>query len=215
MLEAGARSRGVVGRNTLSPEEQAAAINAYDNGLRQMDGMIRSIFGSLRRKGYLDDALVVISSDHGEALGEHGVYLHGSYLYPEFLRIPLFIYDDRRAYPPRAFASQTDIAPTIVAAVGLPQPPSWEGRDVHAGEPRVASLAQNSRLDEYPCRGAFRHAGGSLYYLQQCAKRPGFLFNLSRDPLGATDISRTVDPTLRDALEQQLHQAFPVFENIY
>ncbi len=115
MLEAAARSRGAAGRNTLSPDEQAAAINSCDNGLRQADDMIRRIFGSLRAKGYLDDAIVVISSDHGEALGEHGIYAHGSYLYPEFLRIPLFIYDAKRTYPPIAFASQTDIAATVVA----------------------------------------------------------------------------------------------------
>jgi hypothetical protein len=215
MLEAAARSRGVIGRNTLSPEEQAAAINAYDNSLRQADDMIRRIFGSLRAKGYLDDAIVVISSDHGEALGEHGLYAHGSYLYPEFLRIPLFIYDDKRTYPPIAFASQTDIAATVVAAVGLPRPTSWEGRDLHSGEPRVTSLVQNSRKHEHPCRGIFQSADGHLHYLFECVRYPGGMFNLTRDPLGSTDISKTVDPAIRRALQQQLHQAFPVVKNIY
>lgn len=215
MLEAGARSRGVIGRNTLSPEEQAAAINAYDNGLRQTDGMIRHIFGALRAKGYLDDAVVVISSDHGEALGEHGLYAHGSYLYPEFLRIPLFIYDAKRTYPPIPFASQTDIAATVAAAVGLPRPASWDGRDLHAGETRVTSLVQNSRRHEHPCRGVFQRTDGSLYYLLECAKYPSGLFDLSRDPLGSTDMSQTIDPTIHEALQRKLHQAFPVVRNIY
>jgi len=215
MLEAAARSRGVIGRNTLSPEEQAAAINAYDNGLRQTDDMIRRIFGSLRGKGYLDDAIVVISSDHGEALGEHGLYAHGSYLYPEFLRIPLFIYDDRRTYPPIAFASQTDIAATVAAAVGLPQPASWEGRDLQAGKPRITSLVQNSRRHEYPCRGVFDRTDGRLHYLFECTAYPSGLYDLSRDPLGRVDISGTVDPKIRKALQDQLHRAFPVVRNIY
>jgi len=215
MLEAAARSRGAIGRNTLSPEEQAAAINAYDNGLLQTDDMIRRIFGSLRAKGYLEDAIAIISSDHGEALGEHGIYGHGSYLYPEFLRIPLFIYDARRTYPPIAFASQTDIAATVAAAVGLPRPASWEGHDLHGGAPRVASVVQNSRRNEPPCRGAFERANGSLYYLVECVKYPSGLFDLTRDPLGLTDISRTVDPTIHEALQQQLRKAFPVVRNIY
>jgi hypothetical protein len=41
------------------------------------------------------------------------------------------------------------------------------------------------------------------------------MFDLTRDPLGSTDISKTVDPTIRRALQQQLHQAFPVVRNIY
>lgn len=215
MLEAAIRSRGVAGRNTLSPEEQAAAINAYDNGLRQTDDMIRRIFGSLRGKGYLDDAIVVISSDHGEALGEHGIYSHGTYLYPEFLRIPLLIYDERRTYPPIAFASQTDIAATIAAAVGLPRPASWDGRDLHAGEPRTTSFVQNSRKHEHPCRGIFQRTEGQLYYLFECVTYPSGMFDLTRDPLGSTDISQTVDPAIRKALQQQLHEAFPVVRNIY
>lgn len=215
MLEAAARSRGAIGRNTLSPQEQAAAINAYDNGLRQADGMIRHLFGALRGKGYLDDAIVVISSDHGEALGEHGVYAHGSYLYPEFLRIPLFIYDEKRTYPPIGLASQTDIAATIVAAVGLPRPQSWEGRDLHGGAPRITSFVQNSRKHEHPCRGVLQRADASLHYLLECSVHPGGLFDLARDPLGRVDISPTIDPAIRKALQDQLRQAFPLVVNVY
>ncbi len=215
ILEAGARSRGVSARNTLSPEEQAAAINAYDNGLRQADDMIRRLFEGLRAKGYLDDAIVIISSDHGEALGEHGVYAHGSYLYPEFLRIPLFIYDTKRTYPPIPFASQTDIAATIAAAVGLPRPASWEGRDLHGEPPRVTSFVQNARKQEHPCRGIFERTGVSLYYLLECATYPGGLFDLGRDPLGQVDLQETVDPALREALRRKLHHAFPVVRNVY
>ncbi|MPZ34531.1 MAG: sulfatase-like hydrolase/transferase [Rhodospirillales bacterium] len=216
MLSAAERSRAVIGSNTLSKEDRAEAINAYDNDLSQMDGMLRRIFDGLDRKGYLDNALVFISSDHGEALGEHGIYSHGVYLYPEFTRIPLFIYDNAgRSYPPIALASQTDIAATAVAAVGLPIPPSWDGLDLHGARQREISFAQNSRLHEKPCRAVFYRAAGELYELMSCQRLPEVVFNLTRDPLGAYDISDTIAPEILADMKRALTAAFPVFKNIY
>ena len=86
----------------------------YDDKVLQADGVIRQIFETLRAKHYLDDAIVVVTGDHGEGLGERH-WSHGWHLYNEDIRIPLLVYDEpAAAYPDLTFATQVDIAPTIL-----------------------------------------------------------------------------------------------------
>ena len=102
----------------------------YDDKVLQADGVIRQLFDALTAKHYLDDAIVVITGDHGEGLGERH-WAHGWHLYNEDIRIPLLIYDvPSPNYPELAFGAQVDIAPTIVDRLGLPIPSSWEGQSL-------------------------------------------------------------------------------------
>ncbi|HVZ20904.1 MAG TPA: sulfatase, partial [Vicinamibacterales bacterium] len=130
----------------------------YDDKVLQADGMIHQVFDALAAKHYLDDALVVVTGDHGEGLGERH-WAHGWNLYDEDIRIPLLLYDtpaargarvppsyvgrvapsyvgrvppkaDPPLYPDLSFATQIDIAPTIVDRLGLPVPASWEGQSL-------------------------------------------------------------------------------------
>jgi glucan phosphoethanolaminetransferase (alkaline phosphatase superfamily) len=108
----------------------------YDDKVRQADGVIRRIFEMLETRGYLDDAVVVITGDHGEGLGERH-WAHGWHLYDEDIRIPMLIYDVPAAtYPDLTFATQVDIAPTILDRLGLPIPASWAGQSLLAATPR-------------------------------------------------------------------------------
>jgi glucan phosphoethanolaminetransferase (alkaline phosphatase superfamily) len=104
----------------------------YDDKVRQADGIIRDVFSSLAAKRYLDDAVVVITGDHGEGLGERH-WAHGWDLHNEDIRIPLLIYDQPAAsYPDLTFGTQVDIAPTILDRLGLPIPESWDGESLRA-----------------------------------------------------------------------------------
>jgi len=104
----------------------------YDDKVRQADGIIREVFEALEAKRYLDDAIVVVTGDHGEGLGERH-WAHGWHLYNEDIRIPMLFYDAPSAsYPDLRFAAQVDIAPTILERLGLPVPESWEGQSLLA-----------------------------------------------------------------------------------
>jgi glucan phosphoethanolaminetransferase (alkaline phosphatase superfamily) len=108
----------------------------YDDKVLQADGIIRQIFETLRAKHYLDDAIVVVTGDHGEGLGERH-WSHGWHLYNEDIRIPLLVYDELDVrYPDLAFATQVDIAPTILDRLGLPVPASWEGQSLLSTTPQ-------------------------------------------------------------------------------
>jgi glucan phosphoethanolaminetransferase (alkaline phosphatase superfamily) len=104
----------------------------YDDKVRQADGIIRDIFAALDAKRYLDEAIVVVTGDHGEGLGERH-WAHGWHLYNEDIRIPMLFYDAPAAsYPDLTFGAQVDIAPTILDRLGLPIPESWDGQSLLA-----------------------------------------------------------------------------------
>jgi len=102
----------------------------YDDKVRQADGLIHQLFDAFRAKHYLDDAVVVITGDHGEGLGERH-WAHGWNLYNEDIHVPMLFYETPAAsYPDLSFGAQVDIAPTILDRLGLPIPASWEGQSL-------------------------------------------------------------------------------------
>jgi arylsulfatase A-like enzyme len=66
-------------------------IDHYDECLLYLDEQVGHLFDELARRGILDNTIVVFTSDHGEAWGEHNLITHGSSLYQEQIRIPLII----------------------------------------------------------------------------------------------------------------------------
>lgn len=113
-----------------STKKQIAYTNYYDNGIYQTDYIIKQIFEKLQQKGYMNDALVVILADHGEGLGENGVYGHTQNLSQSQTHIPLLLYSTHSSAIPRniAYASHIDVAPTILDYLGLPIPDFWQGQ---------------------------------------------------------------------------------------
>jgi hypothetical protein len=78
--------------------------------------------------------LVVLTSDHGEGLGEHGEQTHGIFAYETTLHVPLILYAPR-LFGPRATATRVrhvDILPTVLDALGLPAPADVSGRSLLA-----------------------------------------------------------------------------------
>lgn len=121
--------------SVLQPRFEQAAVGTpglpysrtYDGRVRQVDDIIRRIFAILRDKG-LADAVIVITADHGERLGEGGKLFHGGPPDLAAIRVPLLVYDPSPAhYPEHVIASQIDAAPTLLAAVGAPIPSEWTG----------------------------------------------------------------------------------------
>jgi arylsulfatase A-like enzyme len=66
-------------------------LRSYLGGIRYMDDAIDRMLDTLAARGVLDRTIVVISSDHGEQFGEHGLRLHGNSLYRQLLHVPLVV----------------------------------------------------------------------------------------------------------------------------
>jgi glucan phosphoethanolaminetransferase (alkaline phosphatase superfamily) len=137
-------STNYYGRAHIDHERDAIAFgNFYDNGLLQFDSYLAALLQLLQSKGYLEDAMVLVTADHGEMLGEHGQVSHAQGVYQPVLDIPFVMlrYGHEAPVWPKAPRAQIDLAPTVLAELGLPVPPSWTGR--------AASLAGSHAFIEF------------------------------------------------------------------
>lgn len=109
--------------------DQQLLVNDYKNRMIQLDEYIRILYKTLERKNYMDDYILVITSDHGQSLGENGIHFHSKYLNYESIKIP-FIINHPKDVDTNAVASQLDIAPTILEALDLKVPNTWKGKAI-------------------------------------------------------------------------------------
>lgn len=114
----------------------------YLNDLHQGDEALGALLDGLAARGRLGRALIVVQGDHGEAFHQHpGNFAHSLFVYEENVRVPLVVaLPGALAAPQRApqVAGAIDVAPTLLALLGLAAPTSWEGRSLLAPEPGVA-----------------------------------------------------------------------------
>ncbi len=112
------------------------AIDRYDGEIAFADAAVGDLLVALRDGGRLKDTVIVVTADHGEAFGEHGVSTHGQSLYEEELHVPLLVYlpaASGAGFRARRLASPvdlTDLAPTIMDAVGLRPPAPTHGESL-------------------------------------------------------------------------------------
>jgi arylsulfatase A-like enzyme len=76
----------------ISSAENEAEVNGYDGCLAYLDAQLDNLFAALEAGGFKENTLVIVTSDHGEAFGNHDLYGHGNSLYVETLRVPLIVY---------------------------------------------------------------------------------------------------------------------------
>ena len=150
--------------------------NNYYNGILQADDTIRQIFGILEEKGLLERAIVVITADHGEYLGESDYFGHGFKPYEPLVRIPLLVYDMLQSeYPKRSVSSQVDIAPTMLYAIGAPIPTDWSGIPLQLPASRNAVYVAS-----YEVSGVVADYNRALFkYLKNRKNGDEELFNLN------------------------------------
>ena len=98
-------------------------LDRYDGGIAYEDSIIGSIVERLRARGDLERTILVVTSDHGEQFGEHGLDSHGNSLYLPLLHVPLMVYAPGRApagQRVRSLVSLRDLAATLVDVAGAP-----------------------------------------------------------------------------------------------
>jgi choline-sulfatase len=139
--------------------------SAYREGVRWVDDGLRDTFGVLEKAGLLKDALTIVTADHGEAFGEHGMLLHGRALYDEVLRVPLVVRGPAPFDKPRKVAasvSLTDVLPTVLDLVGLPPADDAEGTSLR---PVVEQGGNGRAVEAEETRAQAQTAGESIAVL--------------------------------------------------
>ena len=108
-------------------------IDMYDGAIAYIDHQLDQLFGELQKRGILNNTIVIVTADHGEQFGEHGLFLHGNSLYPPLLHVPLMI-----LYPARLPGGQRVTTPvslrnlpvTIVDLIGLEKKKLFPGNSL-------------------------------------------------------------------------------------
>ena len=104
------------------PENELTLVSdAYDDCIAYLDSQIGKLIDELERRGVLDNTLVIITSDHGEELGEHRLYGHARSLYSQEVHVPLMILAPGDGAAGRIVAdpvSLRDLPATIVDLLG-------------------------------------------------------------------------------------------------
>lgn len=179
----------VAGRRPMSEEERAYLVSEYDGEIAYVDDALARLFRGLQAAGRFDNTLVLVTSDHGEFLGEHGLAGHEKTLYEPVLRIPFILKLPGQAKGARLTHRVTlrDV-PRLVRAVlaGAGGPEQLLGAP---GE------ADSSVLAEYWTRGAYRRLDPARYSspllralrddkfkLIQKSAGPDELYDLADDP---------------------------------
>jgi arylsulfatase A-like enzyme len=137
-----------IDKSQLTPKYRQLVRDSYDNCLSYLDSQLGDLFDTLDRRGVLEKTLVVVTADHGEELGEHGLSEHGESLYRPEIHVPLLIILPGRGNSRqvvRETASLRDLPATITDLVGMKNDAPFPGsslarlwRDVrHEGARRV------------------------------------------------------------------------------
>lgn len=177
--------------------KQAEYFNHYDNGVLQADAIIQELIHILGQKNYLKNTLLVITSDHGEALGEHGVFTHTNNVIEEILRIPLLMISF--GYPstlPRQsdhFMSIIDLAPTILQELGYKTPESWQGNPADIALTRSFTFFEMSAY-----KGLYDHRDNSTLwkYWRNFHTGEEFVYDMTRDATEQKNLVWSTNKTL-------------------
>lgn len=120
---------GVYGKGTgyfaaadMTDKEHRLIRAAYWAMIDHVDYQVGRMIEALEKSGQLDNTLILFMSDHGDMLGDHGMYMQGPYFYDEMVHVPLIMhYPDKIAggLDSSAMIELTDIAPTLMQAADL------------------------------------------------------------------------------------------------
>jgi choline-sulfatase len=98
------------------------AASPYDGEVAAADAIVGGFIEGLKRRGLYDRATIILLSDHGESLGEHGEPEHGVFLYRQTIHVPLIVKlpgHDRRGETLDHPVGLIDIAPTVLEIAGI------------------------------------------------------------------------------------------------
>lgn len=130
-------------RPAMLAEANGRLLRLYQGGATDLDRGFGQLLELLDEQG-MDDALVVLTSDHGESFGEHGDYSHGTSVFEELVRVPLVIGGGSLGSGSSpAPASLIDLAPTLARLAGIEPDAAWAGRalfDPQTNEPCILAF---------------------------------------------------------------------------
>lgn len=200
----------------LNKSESDFAQASYDGQIAAADAALGAFIDELKKRGRYENAIIVVTADHGELLGEHDVVGHGGrMMYEGLLHIPMVVKlpgkDRPRGLVIDDNVQQIDVMPTVLATLGLPIPSQVQGQPIQ----RVLHTA----LSEEHVNPEFVEHFGDVYNRQYRVAYDGkmklittsrgehHLFDLKADP-GENENLAARDPARLEAMQRKLDAGF-------
>ncbi|MEM8997769.1 MAG: sulfatase [Acidobacteriota bacterium] len=162
--------------------------NLYDESIRTFDHALEQLFKVLESKGVLDETLILITADHGEAFYEHGVVKHCYTVFDNEVHVPLLALGPQvEKGRVQVAASLLDVVPTVLEYLGLEPEPELAGRSLlpFLGDP---TLAGDGRL-AFSGMGVYRSAtDGRFKLIRHLAEDQYGLFDIQEEPSEKVDV---------------------------
>lgn len=199
------------GQRALDGGDYAGFYAPYASRLKRIDACLGSFLDRLRATPLYDESIIVLTSDHGDSLGEGGRWGHAYTLFPEIVQIPLVIRVPERLRAERSADADapvfsTDITPTLYALLGHEPELDSEffGRPLWVRSSSGISPPADDQLlvSSYgPVYGLLHERGRFLYVLDAVNFRE-HLYDLSATPPAAV----TIEHSRRVALQKRLRE---------
>ena len=188
----------------------ARAEALYRAGVHDLDRGIGTFLDMIESAGLLDAGVLIFTSDHGEAFGEHGHWGHGDNVFEEEIRVPLLVHgpgitpgEDARP------VSLLDVPATILHLAGIAVPQAWGGRDLTADLPATTLYAVTGNADGVQGGGPLAAMRGEHKLILPEVEHPDahLAFDLGPDPLETQD--RAADAPWVEPFYQDLRRDLP------
>jgi len=173
--------------------------NPYDGEVAYVDSEIGKLLAGVSKKGLAGNTLVVLTSDHGESLGEHGELSHAIFLYSSTTWVPLIISLPGEIPPgsrDNSVVQLVDVVPTILSLLGMETPRECEGRDLFSSDADGFDLSSSIAYSE-TWAPRLQYGWSELYCIRDerylYVEAPGpELYDLTVDPAEQVNIYNTI-----------------------
>jgi arylsulfatase A-like enzyme len=219
----------IFNHHDYTEDELAAIRGVYDATLLDLDNLFADLMADLEARGLLDDTVVILTSDHGENLGDHHMFGHKFSAWETLLHVPLIIRYPKEMPPGRVETPVSNLAlfQTILDLVGLPSPdPTTLSVSLLESEDQQPVVSQMIEATPVAIRRVNELHGGVdmdfWFHTYDAIEEDGFklvnpssgdpaLYHVEQDPHELEDLADDV-PNRVDALRKELDTWHTTFE---
>lgn len=182
--------------NYETKNEECTGIDLYDEEIRYVDFLVGEIIDKLEELKIDKETMIIITSDHGEQLGQHDYFLHYKIIEGD-IHVPIIVYSPeiKKGKIIDTYAQHTDIVPTILSYLEIEKPAHLKGENLLNYE---KIKREKIFVEGHEYRGIIR---GKWKYIRSYLKGEEELYNLEVDPMEEINIASVEKEKLEEMRE--------------